>query len=146
MACWFRKLTGFTPSARSVKALSDESIGKSRELPKWGSVVHRDELTVKKRNRSARPLGLVGREGRDEKNGGGEKGVRMRVKLKLTKGEAERLLLKCKEGGVLEFGDVADELGRIPESRIVSMDVISRGDVVGLASIPEEKHGFCDDL
>nr|KYP58704.1 hypothetical protein KK1_014124 [Cajanus cajan] len=41
----------------------------------------------------------------------------MRVRVKLTKEEAARLLSKC-NGGVLEFNDVARELVLIPVSRV----------------------------
>ncbi|PON45213.1 hypothetical protein PanWU01x14_260430 [Parasponia andersonii] len=46
----------------------------------------------------------------------------MRVKVTMTKQEAARLLSRCKEGGVLEFKDVARELVQIPVDR-VSVDV-----------------------
>jgi len=42
----------------------------------------------------------------------------IRVKVKMTKEEAARLLSKCKEGGVLEFKDVARELVTLPLNRV----------------------------
>lgn len=39
------------------------------------------------------------------------------VKILMTKEEAVRLLSKCKDGGRLEFGDVAGELMQIPVNR-----------------------------
>ncbi|KAK7308934.1 hypothetical protein RJT34_05280 [Clitoria ternatea] len=47
----------------------------------------------------------------------GERGG-IRVKLKMTKEEATRLLSKCKEGGVLEFKDVATQLVALPLNRV----------------------------
>lgn len=46
-----------------------------------------------------------------------EKGV-IRVKVVMTKQEANRLLSRCKDGGVLEFKDVARELVQIPVNRV----------------------------
>lgn len=43
---------------------------------------------------------------------------RIRVKVKMTKEEAVRLLSKCKEGGVLEFNDVARQLAALPVDRV----------------------------
>lgn len=45
-------------------------------------------------------------------------GGNIRVKIKMTKEEAARLLSKCKEGGVLEFKDVARELVALPMNRV----------------------------
>ncbi|KAG5563441.1 hypothetical protein RHGRI_006009 [Rhododendron griersonianum] len=42
----------------------------------------------------------------------------MKVKILMTKEEAARLLSKCRDGGVLEFRDVARELVQIPASRL----------------------------
>ncbi|KAK7366680.1 hypothetical protein VNO80_08676 [Phaseolus coccineus] len=51
----------------------------------------------------------------DKESGGKET---IRVKVKMTKEEAARLLSKCKEGGVLEFKDVAHELVALPVNRV----------------------------
>ncbi|KAK7358522.1 hypothetical protein VNO77_00454 [Canavalia gladiata] len=48
----------------------------------------------------------------------GENKEGIRVKIKLTKEEAARLLSKCNGGGVLEFKDVARELVLIPVNRV----------------------------
>lgn len=48
----------------------------------------------------------------------GERGAGIRVKVKMTKEEAARLLSKCKQGGVLEFKDVARELVELPANRV----------------------------
>ncbi|KAJ6393540.1 hypothetical protein OIU77_022890 [Salix suchowensis] len=65
-----------------------------------------------------------------------EKGA-IRIKVLMTKEEASRLLSKCREGGVLEFKDVAHELAQIPVNRV---SVISSAGGYGgvLHSIPEE--------
>ncbi|KAL2527721.1 Uncharacterized protein Adt_12775 [Abeliophyllum distichum] len=47
-----------------------------------------------------------------------EKLSETKVKILMTKEEAARLLSKCKDGGVLEFKDVARELVQIPVNRI----------------------------
>ncbi|XAR70174.1 hypothetical protein NMG60_11026948 [Bertholletia excelsa] len=63
----------------------------------------------------------------------------MTVKVLMTKEEAARLLSKCKQGGRLEFGDVARELARIPQSRVnVVSSSSSRDNNWVLDSIPEE--------
>ncbi|CAK7335720.1 unnamed protein product [Dovyalis caffra] len=60
----------------------------------------------------------------------------IRVKVKMTKQEAARLMSKCK-GGVLEFKDVAHELEQLPVDRVSVMS--SNSVCVGvLHSIPEE--------
>ncbi|KAI9108435.1 hypothetical protein K1719_020626 [Acacia pycnantha] len=64
---------------------------------------------------------LVKEKQSDEKriiSSSGEKREEIRVKVKMTKEEAARLLSKCKEGGFLEFRDVARELVSIPEGRV----------------------------
>uniref|UniRef100_A0A2P2P0E9 DUF7890 domain-containing protein n=1 Tax=Rhizophora mucronata TaxID=61149 RepID=A0A2P2P0E9_RHIMU len=68
-----------------------------------------------------------------------EKGV-MRVKVKMTKQEAVILLSKCRDGGVLGFRDVANELIQIPANR-VSVGSCPGGAGYGgmLKSIPEEE-------
>ncbi|CAI9772090.1 unnamed protein product [Fraxinus pennsylvanica] len=47
-----------------------------------------------------------------------EKLSRTKVKILMTKEEAARLLSKVKDGGVLEFKDVARELTQIPVNRV----------------------------
>ncbi|KAJ4828892.1 hypothetical protein Tsubulata_013765 [Turnera subulata] len=64
----------------------------------------------------------------------------MRVKVKMTKEEAARLMSKCKEGRVLGFMDVANELVQLPVSRVSIVSCGSGGGGFGgvLESIPEE--------
>ena len=77
-----------------------------------------------------------GRKGLDSSEE--EKGV-MRVKVTMTKQEAARLLARCKEGGVLEFKDVARELVHIPVNRVsVVVPPLSTCSGKVLHSIPEE--------
>ncbi|KAF7149762.1 hypothetical protein RHSIM_Rhsim02G0243800 [Rhododendron simsii] len=68
---------------------------------------------------------------------GGEERQGMKVKILMTKEEAARLLSKCRDGGVLEFRDVARELEQIPASR-VSVVSSGKGEDRVLGSIPEE--------
>ncbi|XP_070040397.1 uncharacterized protein [Nicotiana tomentosiformis] len=53
----------------------------------------------------------------------------IKVKILMKKEDAERLLLKCKEGGVLEFKDVAQELVQVPSTsvRVLSSSSNSSG-------------------
>ncbi|XP_039048792.1 uncharacterized protein LOC120189641 [Hibiscus syriacus] len=46
------------------------------------------------------------------------KGSPIKVKVKMTKQEAARLLSKCKDGGVLEFRDVAEAIANLPMDRV----------------------------
>ncbi|KAJ0041169.1 hypothetical protein Pint_28648 [Pistacia integerrima] len=65
-----------------------------------------------------------------------EKGV-IRVKVTMTKKEAARLLSKCKEGGVLGFKDVANELVQIPMNRVSVESTPCASSHAVLKSIPE---------
>lgn len=89
---------------------------RSRSTEEKKKLVYRDEL-------SKAPLIQ-----REERNG--DKGIR--VKILMTKEEAERLLSKCKDRGSLEFKDVVHELMNIPADRVTVVH-----DAV-LNSIPEE--------
>lgn len=64
-----------------------------------------------------------------------EKKETIRVKVRMTKQEAARMLSKCKDGGVLDFKDVALELVKIPTNQI---SIVSPGTFPVLESIPEE--------
>ncbi|KAI3421457.1 uncharacterized protein J3R85_012278 [Psidium guajava] len=83
---------------------------------------------------------LICRDGLGEKRANDqEKRVTMRVKVKMTKQEARRLLSKCNDGGILELRDVARELAQIPASRVTVEPMPARGiDHTALKSIPEE--------
>lgn len=78
-------------------------------------------------------------ERKKKKKGEGEgRGAAMRVKILMTREEAERLLSKCKDGGRLEFKDVVHEMMTIPANRVsVVNPETCRHDEV-LKSIPEE--------
>ncbi|XP_070040393.1 uncharacterized protein [Nicotiana tomentosiformis] len=54
----------------------------------------------------------------------------IKVKILMKKEDAERLLLKCKEGGVLEFMDVAQELVQVPSIRVLSSSSNSGGAIL----------------
>ncbi|XP_059664605.1 uncharacterized protein LOC132310451 [Cornus florida] len=126
-----------------VRSCFDE-MTKSRKqmLPHY---VYRDEMDKKSSpnklrktvDGEAKPLlrreegGKININGRDEEKGG------LRVKILMTKEEAARLLLKCKDGGMLEFKDVAHELVQIPTSRVTVVFGSASNDRV-LKSIPEE--------
>jgi len=54
----------------------------------------------------------------EEKENTNDHKKNIRVKLLMTKKEAQRLLSKCKEGGTLEFKDVLEELLILPPERV----------------------------
>ncbi|KAI4326820.1 hypothetical protein L6164_019350 [Bauhinia variegata] len=96
------------------------------EKPNVTRVVYRDELTKKKaavkktvRFADSSPT-ILGEEKKEDffKASSEEEGGGIRVKVKMTKQEAARLLSKCKEGGLIEFKDVARELVFIPADRV----------------------------
>ncbi|KAK7251428.1 hypothetical protein RIF29_34617 [Crotalaria pallida] len=99
---------------------------------KGSKVVYRDELTTKKqppkkavkkcvRFADSEPtiLGEDNEKDFEKRCAGNEIGKEegIRVRVKMTKEEAVRLLSKC-NGGVLEFKDVASELVSIPVNRV----------------------------
>ncbi|KAI3421458.1 uncharacterized protein J3R85_012279 [Psidium guajava] len=91
----------------------------AEEQARSTSLVYRDELSKVKRKTGHREIDPGTEKGRFCKDQvDGEKRVVMRVKVKMTRREATRLLGKCGDGGVLEFRDVARELVQIPMSRV----------------------------
>lgn len=115
---------------------------KVEENLKVTKAVYRDELITKKKpptlpskavKKSVRfadsDPSIFGEDHNEKKlakgrcSGGDELGG-IRVKLKMTKDEAARLLSKCKEGGVLEFKDVARELVALPLNRVSVVSVL----------------------
>ncbi|KAL3742926.1 hypothetical protein ACJRO7_018261 [Eucalyptus globulus] len=131
----------FFTSCLDTSSLGEHGYGANKEQSRSASPVYRDELS-KVKQKTGRPNITTGAE-----KGGfcrdpidGEKGVVMRVKVKMTKQEAARLLGKCGDGGVLEFRDVARELVQLPMSRVtvVSGTRPEDGAVGELKSIPEE--------
>ncbi|KAJ7001204.1 hypothetical protein NC653_011594 [Populus alba x Populus x berolinensis] len=114
---------------------------------KGTNLIYRDELSKKTSPKKIKKGGncLASKEEDErenfEKRGDAssvqEKDV-IRVKVRMTKEEAARLMAKCKEGGLLEFKDVAHELVQLPANRV--RVVSSNGGYGGLLrSIPEEK-------
>lgn len=74
--------------------------------------------------------------GRNCGNSAEEKGG-IRIKVKTTKEEAAQVLLKCKNGGVLEFKDLASELVQIPLNSVSALPPSSDSGV-SLMTIPRE--------
>ncbi|KAL9386926.1 hypothetical protein Peur_020050 [Populus x canadensis] len=115
---------------------------------KGTNLIYRDELSKKispkKLKKDGNCLAIKEEDARKnfEKRGHAssvqEKDV-IRVKVRMTKQEAARLMAKCKEGGLLEFKEVAHELVQLPVNRISTV-VSSNGGYGGvLRSIPEEE-------
>ncbi|OMO79756.1 hypothetical protein CCACVL1_13441 [Corchorus capsularis] len=105
--------------------------------------IYRDELCRKNKSynyddsisSSKVPLIKVGKD-HEKKD---DQKTTIRVKVKMTKQEAARLLSKCKDGGVLEFRDVARELVHLPKDRVsVVTSSPCPGSHAVLDSIPEE--------
>lgn len=138
------------------RQVSDVKVGVV-EQPQEKTAVYRDELTKKQAPRKAvvkksvrfadsEPTVIAGDHDESEKEKGSEKRRINRsteregiiVKVKMTKEEAARLLSKCKEGGFLEFRDVARELVLIPASRVSAVPTSTRNiEEATLADIPE---------
>ncbi|KAK9197664.1 hypothetical protein WN944_012847 [Citrus x changshan-huyou] len=76
--------------------------------PKKGDADDGGKLERRSRHASSASTAVA-----EEKIGSG-----IRVKVRMTKAEAARLLSKCKEGGVLGFKDVENELVQIPMNRV----------------------------
>ncbi|WVZ09288.1 hypothetical protein V8G54_013818 [Vigna mungo] len=107
---------------------------KVEEELKVTEAVYRDELINKKKcsgsskkaKKSVRfadsEASIFGEEKKEVKGSYSDNEPRgketIRVKVKMTKEEAARLLSKCKEGGVLEFKDVAHQLLALPVNRV----------------------------
>ncbi|XVF10407.1 hypothetical protein REPUB_Repub07fG0180300 [Reevesia pubescens] len=109
--------------------------------------IYRDQLSKKKQSQNkqksyygdSKPLVKV-KGGKDIKTnitGFDGKASNIRVKVKMTKQEAARLLSKSKEGGVLEFRDVVRELLDLPLDRVSVVSPCPLSNAV-LDSIPEE--------
>ncbi|KAI6702015.1 hypothetical protein NL676_011151 [Syzygium grande] len=130
-------------SCLDARSLDEHDYGAAEEQAGPRSPVYRDELSKVKQKTGRREIAPP-----DTEKGGsrgdhpidGEKRVVMRVKVKMTKREAARLLGKCRDGGVLEFRDVARELVRLPMSRVTVVGGTrpEEGAAGELKSIPEE--------
>ncbi|EXB54049.1 hypothetical protein L484_001387 [Morus notabilis] len=115
------------------------------------SIIYRDELSKTKQAKRKPKKGdsLEFSEPLIEKESGvktvssraeEERSGVIRVKVTMTKEEANRLLSRCKDGGVLKFKDVARELVQIPVNRVQVFNLPSTscsGNTV-LKTIPEE--------
>ncbi|KAM5572160.1 hypothetical protein ABKV19_012294 [Rosa sericea] len=126
-----------------------KSLDDTMKLRKPGvkNAIYRDELSKKPISNYRQKINCSYLESsepllskREEKEDG--KGVVvMRVKVKMTKQEAARMLSRCKNGGVLEFKDVANELTKIPINRVtLDQSPACTSSAAGpvLKSIPEE--------
>ncbi|KAG2375600.1 hypothetical protein LR48_Vigan401s005600 [Vigna angularis] len=105
---------------------------KVEEELKVTEAVYRDELMKKKKSSSGSSkeakksvrfadseASIFGEEKKGRYSDNESRGKEtIRVKVKMTKEEAARLLSKCKEGGVLEFKDVAHQLLALPVNRV----------------------------
>ncbi|CAK9324488.1 unnamed protein product [Citrullus colocynthis] len=119
-------------STLNKKLQAVEISNRGRRTKKTTNYVYRDDLSkknpspeikkVKKRVRFADTepviIAITDTEERIEEEETEKKVVRITVKL--TKQEANRMLSRCSDGGVLDFGDVACELMRIPATRVRS--------------------------
>ncbi|XP_038906331.1 uncharacterized protein LOC120092170 [Benincasa hispida] len=100
-----------------------DDLSKKKQSPPPSSSQPQPEIKkVKKRVRFADTepviIAITDKEERSTEEETEKKVVRITVKL--TKEEANRMLSRCSDGGVLEFGDVACELMRIPATRVSS--------------------------
>lgn len=133
-------------SSVNAKTIYRDELDKKASRKKPGKSCRSDRSTVAD---SKVPL-IPGdhQDGKDSERRGGrhgssssthvdKKGV-IRVKVRMTKEEAARILSRCRDGGFLEFRDVATELVQIPKHRVrvVSLNTIGLDPV--LKSIPEE--------
>ncbi|CAL5433770.1 unnamed protein product [Camellia sinensis] len=112
------------------------------ELDKKSSILPRKLKKTAKESEAAKPL-LQKEDGKknierenhhgDGGGGSGSGSGGMKVRVLMTKEEAARLLSKCKDGGVLQFKDVACELIQIPQNRV---SVVDSSQTVSPISIP----------
>ncbi|KAG6633931.1 hypothetical protein CIPAW_12G082600 [Carya illinoinensis] len=128
-------------SSVNAKTIYRDELDKKASRKKPGKSC-RDRSTVAD---SKVPLLPGDRDGKDSERRGSHgssnthvdrKGV-IRVKVRMTKEEAARILSRCKDGGFLEFKDVATELVQIPKNRVHVVSLNTILDPV-LTSIPEE--------
>jgi hypothetical protein len=132
----------------SINKLSFYEVEEPRKPALNAKPIYRDELENKASKRTAQKkrdcsaYSKPKEDGKDfEKKSYGssaDKKEVITVKVRMTKKEAARMLSKCKDGGFLDFKDVAHELVHIPPDRvnIVSSAEARNGQV--LKSIPEE--------
>ena len=120
-------------SSLNKKLQAVEISNRCRRTKKTTTYVYRDDLNkkkqspssqqqpeikkVKKRVRFAETEPVIIAIDAEEET---EKKRVVRITVKVTKQEANRMLSRCSEGGVLELGDAACELMRIPAARVRS--------------------------
>ncbi|KAG4187489.1 hypothetical protein ERO13_A08G103450v2 [Gossypium hirsutum] len=121
--CFQKVLSGenldFVESKSSSKFMYRDELSK-KKIPSNQKKYYGDYLS------SSTPLLKVKDSERDPKISSSARGFDgkagttvARVKLKMTKEEAARLLSKCKDGGILDFKDVARELVHLPPDRVI---------------------------
>ncbi|KAK8712541.1 hypothetical protein V6N13_147778 [Hibiscus sabdariffa] len=112
---------------------SSKSITNMKMLNKWRYTPIKRKSSLDDSSSSRKPLLEVKDEREIERSRGGfdSKGSSVRVKVKMTKQEAARLLSKCKDGGVLEFRDVAAELVNLPVNRVNVVNPYSMAEYSG---------------
>ncbi|GMP96660.1 hypothetical protein CsSME_00045198 [Camellia sinensis var. sinensis] len=110
------------------------------ELDKKSSILPRKLKKRAKEGEATKPLlqkedgkKNIERENHHGDGGSGSRSGGMKVRVLMTKEEAARLLSKCKDGGVLQFKDVACELIQIPQNRV---SVVDSSQTVSPISIP----------
>ncbi|XVE58069.1 hypothetical protein DITRI_Ditri04bG0140800 [Diplodiscus trichospermus] len=138
----------FASCFRNHKVFSGDIVELS-EPESASKSIYRDELCekqspIKQKNyygysfSSTKPLPKVKAEEDTKRSTGFDgKANSMRVKVKMTKQEAAQLLSKCKDGGILEFRDVALVLVDLPVNRVNVVSPCPGSNAV-LDSIPEE--------
>ncbi|XP_059442038.1 uncharacterized protein LOC132176567 [Corylus avellana] len=133
----------------SINKLSFYEVEESRKPFLNAKPIYRDELenkaskkkAEKKRDPSAHSKPKEDGKDFEKKSYGSstsaDKKEVITVKVRMTKQEAARMLSKCKDGGFLDFKDVAHELAHIPPDRVNIVSAEARNGQV-LKSIPEE--------
>lgn len=130
-----------------------QTVLEPRESTANAKAIYRDELDKKTPKRKlenskdqhptySKPL-LPLEDGKEFEKGSGVRGSGnkkevIRIKVRMTKEEAARMLSKCKDGGRLEFKDLALELVQLPMNRVSVVSPNTISDPVLLESIPEE--------
>ncbi|KDP36639.1 hypothetical protein JCGZ_08892 [Jatropha curcas] len=117
----FDAIVGLKGSNKSTSFIHVDDLSKnpSRKKVKKGDLLasnYKEPLLCKEEDNVYKKKNL------EKRSYGGEEllenGV-IRVKVKMTKQEAARLMSKCKDGGILSFRDVAHELLEIPVDHVL---------------------------
>ncbi|XVF53077.1 hypothetical protein PTKIN_Ptkin05aG0070700 [Pterospermum kingtungense] len=139
-SCFQRVLSGgflelVEPKSASSKFVYRDELSEEKKSPSKQKGYYGDSFS------STQPL-LKVNDDKDIKSSStstgfdGKPGTIIRVKVKMTKEEAARLLSKCGDGGILEFRDVARELVNLPMDRVSVVSLCPGSNA--LNTIPEE--------